>query len=77
MIAPEHTTYNAVEMNEEGTVQAVLALLNQRQAARVPRWVCDVCGMIHTGVTPLACDSCGSECLTQQADLHREMNHRW
>lgn len=77
MIAPEHTTSNAIEINEEGTVQAVLALLSQRQVTRIPRWVCDVCGMIHIGSTPLTCESCGSECLTQQADTHCEMNNHW
>jgi rubrerythrin len=77
MIAPRNTSYNSREMDKEGTVQAVLALLSQRQPVSIPRWVCDVCGMIHTGATPLACESCGNELLTQQSDLHCEMNSHW
>jgi rubrerythrin len=66
-----------MEINQEGTMQALMALLNQRSQVSLSRWDCDVCGMIHTGQMPLTCDSCGSELLTQQDDSHREMNSRW
>lgn len=77
MIAQRNTSYNPIEMNGEGTVRAVLASLGQRHSVSILRWDCDVCGMIHLGQTPLACDSCGSELLTQQSDIHLEMNNRW
>lgn len=77
MIAPRNTRYNSTEMNEERTMQAVYALLRQRQPVSIPRWVCDVCGMIHLGAAPLACDSCGNELLTQRVDTHCEMNNHW
>jgi rubrerythrin len=77
MIAQRNTSYNPMEINEEGTIQAVLALLSQRHPVSVPRWDCDVCGMIHTGQMPLECDSCGSRALSRQADLHHEMNNHW
>ncbi|HEY3992706.1 MAG TPA: hypothetical protein VGM01_07465 [Ktedonobacteraceae bacterium] len=77
MIAQRNTSYNPIEINEEGTINAVLALLGQRSHTRLSRWDCDVCGMIHMGHAPLACDSCGSKMLTQQPDVHAEMNNHW
>jgi rubrerythrin len=77
MIAPGNTSHKTTEINEESRMRAVLALLDQRETGSIPRWVCDLCGMIHLGATPLACDSCGNELLTQQADIHCEMNNHW
>ena len=77
MIAQRSTGYNSMEMNEERTIQAVLALLGQRRPVGVPRWDCDVCGMIHIGQMPLACDSCGSHALSRQSEIHHEMNNHW
>ena len=77
MIAPRPTSYNPVEINYEGTLQAVLALLNQKQVVSVPRWDCEVCGMIHMGAQPAECDSCGNSTLSQQPDIHCEMNSHW
>lgn len=77
MIAPGPTSYNPVEINYERSIQAVLALLNQRQAIGVSRWDCEVCGMIHMGARPDTCDSCGSVALSQQPDIHCEMNSHW
>lgn len=77
MIAQRTTSYNPIEINEEGTIQAVLALLSQRHTVSIPRWDCEVCGMIHMGQLPAACDSCGSETLAQHTDIHIEMNNHW
>jgi rubrerythrin len=77
MIAQRSTSYNPMEMSEEGTLHAILALLNQRPRTSLSRWDCDVCGMIHMGTAPKACDSCGSKALTQQPDIHIEMNNHW
>lgn len=77
MIAQRHTSYNPMEINQEGALHAILALLNQRPQVRLSRWDCDVCGMIHMGQPPLNCDSCGSEQLSQQPDIHVEMNNHW
>ncbi|HET8843409.1 MAG TPA: hypothetical protein VFN35_18245 [Ktedonobacteraceae bacterium] len=77
MISHRSASYNPMEFNDEGTIQAVMALLHSKQATNIPRWVCEECGMIHMGPHPLACDSCGHKKLTQQADSHWEMNTRW
>lgn len=77
MIAQRTTSYNPMGMNKEGTIQAVMALLSQRRPVDAPRWDCDVCGMIHMGQMPLACESCGSESLSRQSVIHHEMNNHW
>lgn len=76
MIAQRTTSYNPMEINQEGTMYTLMALLQQSRVS-LSRWDCDVCGMIHMGQAPLACDSCGSELLTQQPDIHIEMNNHW
>lgn len=77
MIAPRSTSHNPMEINHEEMVQAVLALLNQRQIQAISRWDCEVCGMIHRGTRPLECESCGHLVLGQQGDIHCEMNNHW
>ncbi len=77
MIAQRNTSYNSTEINEERTMQAVLALLSQRHAVCLARWDCEACGMIHIGQMPQACDSCGNEQLAPQSDIHREINNHW
>ncbi|MEO9030187.1 MAG: hypothetical protein ABI413_15370 [Ktedonobacteraceae bacterium] len=77
MIAPRPSSYNPMEINHEGAMHAVLALLHQKQVVRISRWDCEICGMIHMGAKPVECDSCGSLALDQQADIHCEMNSHW
>jgi rubrerythrin len=77
MIAQRNTSYSSAAINEEETMQAVLALLSQRHPVGVPRWDCETCGMIHLGPMPLKCESCASESLSRQSDLHCEMNNHW
>lgn len=77
MIAQRNINQNAMEINEKGTMQAILAALSQKPMAHTPRWDCEVCGMIHLGSMPLACDSCGSKLLVCQSHIHREMNSHW
>ncbi len=55
--------------------EAMNVLANTRISVR--RWVCEVCGMVHTGVAPHRCESCGVSALVQQPDLHREMSSHW
>ncbi len=66
--------------NHEAILQEAMFVLEQHHPRRtaVQRWVCEVCGMIHTGAAPQACDSCGNDVsLVQKADFHREMSSRW
>jgi len=68
-------TYKKIHGNEAAVREAMLLL-----AAHPPiqQWVCEVCGMIHLGAAPAACDSCGvSSALVQHYDVCREMNSRW
>ena len=74
MIAQRTTAF--VVQNDETAVQEAMRLLSQK--TEVQRWVCEVCGMVHTGAAPGACDSCGvATALVQQADTRLEMNSRW
>lgn len=60
----------------EDAVKEAMMVISQRPA--VQRWVCEVCGMVHTGSAPAACDSCGvTDALVRQADTHREIHSRW
>jgi len=75
MIA-QRTSTTSVVQNGQAAVQEALRLLATRTTAQ--HWICEVCGMVHTGAAPIECDSCGSTtALVQQAELPREMNSRW
>ena len=66
--------------SKDATIQEAIKVLSQYQARKtiVQRWVCEICGMIHTGVVPDACESCGAPTsLVQLAEWPREMNSRW
>ena len=61
-------------------IQEAIKVLSQYQARKtiVQRWVCEICGMIHTGGVPNNCESCGaSTSLVQLEEWRREMNSRW
>lgn len=69
-------TGTPVVQNGQAAVQEAMRLLATGTTAQ--RWVCEICGMIHTGTAPIECDSCGATtALIQQAELHREMNSHW
>jgi rubrerythrin len=65
--------------SEVAAIQEAMRVLEQHhRKPTVQRWVCEVCGMIHTGSLPQACDSCGSDVsLVQLSDFRTEMNSRW
>jgi len=61
-------------------VQEAMRVLEQHRLNKtnVQRWVCEVCGMIHTGSAPEACDSCGSNVsLVQLSDFRTEISSHW
>lgn len=75
MIAQRTKTNNVVEMSDVATVQAAVKLLT-RKPVMLYRWECEVCGMVHTGSLPTACDSCGKEGpLVHRPDMHLEMHY--
>ncbi len=54
--------------------QRTKTIFPQNRALMFYRWECEVCGMVHTGLMPAACDSCGKKgSLVHLPDLHREM----
>ena len=72
----QRTITPAVVVNSESVVQEAVRLLATKRTAQ--RWICEACGMIHTGTAPAACESCGkATALVQRAELHRELNSRW
>jgi rubrerythrin len=75
MIAQKMMTTNETIQNHEMAVQEAMRLLSRRPILQ--RWSCEVCGMIHTGAAPAACESCGSSALEPQTDIHLEMHSRW
>ena len=76
MIAQKTTTIRSVAKSKGAAVQEAMELL-ARTRVQVHRWVCEVCGMVHIGTAPDACESCGVSTLVQQPDLHREMSSHW
>lgn len=79
MITPR-TGIDSVARSKDVAVQEAMKVLSQYQERRTiaRRWVCEICGMIHTGAVPDACESCGtSTSLVQLEDWAREMNSRW
>ncbi len=74
MIA-QTTITNAHIFHKKAAVHEAMRILSIRTTNQ--HWVCERCGMLHTAVAPVACDSCGSTTALLQSDLPREMNSRW
>ena len=45
--------------------------------AGIQRWICEACGMVHTGSTPTTCDSCGTSAFVQEGKTNSEIGTRW
>jgi rubrerythrin len=74
MIAQKMITSDTPK-NHEMAVQEAIRLLSRRPLPQ--RWTCEVCGMLHTEVSPAACDSCGASSFAPQTNTHLEMHSRW
>ena len=78
MISQKMITADTVVTSDEATVQAAVELLTQKPTLPIYRWVCEVCGMIHTGAKPVVCDSCGLDVsLAPLTDFRSEFCSRW
>lgn len=76
MITNGRKIATVVATHDKAIVEEAMRLLQGGRPTRtaVQRWVCEVCGMIHTGSTIEACDSCGkTTALVRQPDFHIEM----
>ena len=77
MIAQKTRTNNVVVTSNDATVQAAVTLLTRNRPVMLRRWECEVCGMVHTGSKPDACESCGKEgSLVHRPDTRYEINSR-
>ena len=82
MTAQRIATNNAVSNKNVAKKEAINVLfLNQSSIKATTQrwvWVCEICGMTHSGSAPQNCDGCGSgQALTRQQDGHSEMGSRW
>jgi len=78
VIAQRKLTNKAVVKSDDAAVQAAVTLLARRPTTISYRWICECCGMVHTGSAPTRCDSCGKQVtLARETDLPREMGTRW
>ena len=75
MIAQKTTITGNIVQDNDAAVREAMRLLSSQPLTQ--RWVCEVCGMIHTVTAPDECDSCGAPALMQYHDFSREMNSRW
>ncbi|HET9999590.1 MAG TPA: hypothetical protein VFQ36_01770 [Ktedonobacteraceae bacterium] len=77
MIAQRKLTNRAVVKSDDAAVQAAVTFLT-RPTAISYRWICECCGMVHTGAAPAQCESCGQQvALAHEADLPREWGTHW
>ncbi len=73
MIAPR-----ALKQEDAAVREAIRLLAQHKVSTTTHRWMCEVCGMLHTGARPACCDSCGSHtAIAPQRDLRFEMGSRW
>ena len=76
MITQRAITTDTITARRSAAVQEAMHILSERKPAY--RWVCEACGMLHTGSMPGACDCCGSsDSLVPDHDTPHEMNSRW
>ena len=61
MIAQRKLTNKAVVKSDDAAVQAAVSLLTRRPTTISYRWICESCGMVHSGSAPARCESCGKE----------------
>jgi rubrerythrin len=75
MIAQRTMITDNRTQGEGAAVREAMRLLSSRPSTQ--RWVCEVCGMVHSETSPVECDSCGAPALVQHLDSIREMNSHW
>lgn len=77
MVAQRIYTNEAVHMSEEATVQTITQSFSRQPALLTYRWVCETCGMIHSGSAPTSCESCGNDLShSHQNEIRCEMGSR-
>lgn len=75
MVAQNTITSKTIVQNNSSVIDEAVMVASTRKRIEPQRWVCEVCGMVHTGIRPTACDSCGaSTAIVQKPDQHIEMS---
>lgn len=74
MIAQRSTT----KVNRTAVQEAISVVQQFRtRSMTVQHWVCETCGMPHSGNLPESCDSCGASDLAPQQEQRPEIGSRW
>jgi len=74
MVAQNTITSKTIVHNNNSVIDEAVRVASTGKKIGPQRWVCEVCGMVHTGTRPVACDSCGaSTAIVQKPDQHIEM----
>ncbi len=69
----QRTSTSGTSTDNSAAVQEAIYILSEKRP--IYHWVCEVCGMLHSGSIPTACDSCGSShAIVPQQDQRREMS---
>jgi rubrerythrin len=72
-----------IAQHTPSVLREAVAIFQQYESAHTTqkepyRWVCEGCGMPHSGKAPLACESCGrTDALVSDYYLPTEMFRRW
>jgi rubrerythrin len=73
MTVVQHTHTPAINILQEAT-----QVVQHYHTANVSQWACDVCGSLHSGISPASCDTCGaSDTFTKLQQRSTEIGSRW
>ncbi len=68
------------KLTQGNVLEEIVQIVQRYEGVRssVQHWACEVCGMLHNGAAPDACDSCGvAGALAPRQDVHSEIGNRW
>jgi rubrerythrin len=75
MVAQNTIASKTIVQNNGRVIDEAIMVVATSKEREPQRWVCEVCGMIHTEIQPLVCDSCGAtSAIVQKPDQHIEMS---
>lgn len=68
-----------IKTPQGNAIQEAAQVVTRYEAGQVytQSWSCEVCGMIYSGSTPAACDSCGIANAFVSQETRNEIGSRW